>query len=263
MNSCRFWSEAPRRISPYRSCSIFEKRQVRILPSEVRRMRLQAPQKAWVTGAMIPISPLLSVLDPSEKPYRRAGLAGGVWRERAQREDCLEAGDDFAQGHDQFGRPKAVFFEGHELDEADNDVVAAREMGEGFDLIVVEAAQEDAVNFDAFEAGLLRGSDTSDYGGKTAGNAGDALEGGLIYGVHADSDAAEAGSFEGLGEAFQEMAVGGDGDVEGLAGRCAPGCQCADHLGEIASQEGFAAGQADFFDAQSDEVADEAEVFGG
>ena len=37
-----------------------ENRQVRILPSEVMRMRLQWPQKGCDTGAMIPISPMPS-----------------------------------------------------------------------------------------------------------------------------------------------------------------------------------------------------------
>jgi hypothetical protein len=44
-----------------------EKRQVRILPSEVRRTRLQWPQKGRETGAMMPISPR-----PSSKVKRRA-----------------------------------------------------------------------------------------------------------------------------------------------------------------------------------------------
>src|SRR6266850_2310843 len=48
---------APSRTTSRNECSTVEKRQVRIWPSAVRRMREQAPQKASVTGAMMPISP--------------------------------------------------------------------------------------------------------------------------------------------------------------------------------------------------------------
>ena len=54
-------------ITPSKSWSDCEKRHVRILPSEVSRTRLQLPQKACETGAMIPISPT-----PSSKVYRVA-----------------------------------------------------------------------------------------------------------------------------------------------------------------------------------------------
>ena len=60
MNSANSSSEAPRRIWPCRSWSQTENRQVRILPSEVMRMRLQCPQKGCDTGAMMPISPMPS-----------------------------------------------------------------------------------------------------------------------------------------------------------------------------------------------------------
>ena len=49
-------SLAPARNFVRRSCSVTLKRQVRILPSAVKRMRLQWPQNGSVTGAMMPIS---------------------------------------------------------------------------------------------------------------------------------------------------------------------------------------------------------------
>src|SRR5579883_2739148 len=57
MKSASSASVEPRRIWAWRSWSQTENRQVRILPSEVRRMRLQCPQKGLETGAMMPISP--------------------------------------------------------------------------------------------------------------------------------------------------------------------------------------------------------------
>ena len=60
--------EAPSRTTSRSECSTVEKRQVRIWPSAVNRMREQAPQKASVTGAMMPISPGA----PSAKRKREA-----------------------------------------------------------------------------------------------------------------------------------------------------------------------------------------------
>src|SRR5579859_123503 len=151
------------------------------------------------------------------------GFAGGVGREGAEGEDFAQALDDFAQGDDHLRGPEAIFFEGHEFDEADDDVFAAGEFAEGFDLVIVEAAKEDAVDFYAFEAGLLGGADAADDGGVAAGDAGDALEGWLVDGIHADGDAAQPGFLEGSCEVFEKMPIGGDGDVEAVAGGGAPG----------------------------------------
>ena len=109
-------------------------------------------------------------------------------------------------------------FERHELDEADDDVFVARELGEGFDLVVVEAAQQDAVDLDGAEAGVLGGADAVEDALEAAGNAGDAGEGFGVDRVHADGDAGEAGVFERRGEVCEQMAVGGEGDVERCVG---------------------------------------------
>ena len=177
--------------------------------------------------------------------------------------DGVETGDDFAQGNDHFGGPEAVLFEGHELDEADDDVFCACEMGEAFDLVVVEAAQQNAIDFDTTEAGLLRGADAANDSGKASGDTGYALEGLLIDGIHADGDAAQAGFFEGFGQLFEQVAIGGDGEIQSIACRGAPGRKLAHHLQEVLAEEGFSAGEADFFDAQIDEGANEAKVFAG
>jgi hypothetical protein len=99
------------------------------------------------------------------------GFAGGVGCERTQGMDGVQTGDDFAQGNDHFRGPEAVFFERHEFDEAHDDVFASGEVGEAFNLVVVEATQEDAVDFDALEAGLLGGADASENGCEAAGDA--------------------------------------------------------------------------------------------
>jgi molybdopterin-guanine dinucleotide biosynthesis protein A len=63
--------EAPARSGSRRSVSCSEKRQVRSLPSAVRRMRLQSAQNGSETGLMKPISPL-----PSAKRKTRAVACG-------------------------------------------------------------------------------------------------------------------------------------------------------------------------------------------
>ncbi len=256
-------SDAPLRIWPYKSCSILEKRQVRILPSEVSRIRLQAPQKAWVTGAMMPISPGPAFPRFHSEAVTAGGFAGGVGRKLAQGKELADSVDDLAQGNDHLRRPEAAFFEGHEFDESHDYIFFEGEAGEGFYLIVVEAAEEHAVDFDGTKAGLLSGANAAKDCRVAAGDAGDAFEDGLVYGVHADGDAAEACVFQGLGEGFEEMAVGGDGDVEAVSARGAPVGEFADHLGQVAAQERLAAGEADFFDAKIDEATDKAEVFAG
>ena len=154
-------------------------------------------------------------------------------------------------------------FEGHPLDEADDDVFRAREKAaKDFDLRLVEAAQEDAVDLDGAEAGGGGGTDAGEDAVKGARDAGDGGEGFGVDGVHGDGDAGQAGVAEGLGELGEEVAVGGEGDVEGGAGEGAQGGEGADEVEEAGAEEGLAAGETDFFDAERDEEADEAEVIG-
>ncbi len=67
-------------------------------------------------------------------------------------------------------------------------------------------------------------------------------------------------AFSGVGERVEQMAVGGEGEVERLAGEGAQAGQLLDQFDEAAAQQGFAAGEADLGDAEGDEEADEAEV---
>ena len=116
---------------------------MRILPSEVRRTRLHAPQKAWVTGAMMPISPT-----PSGKVIAARCLAGFARRQRHEGHHPVDALDDFSERNNDARRPQAVFFKGHELDEANHHIFFAGKAGKAFDFAVVEAAQQDAVDLE-------------------------------------------------------------------------------------------------------------------
>jgi len=59
------------------------------------------------------------------------------------------------------------------------------------------------------------------------------------------------------------MPVGCDGDIEWISGWSAPGGELADHFQQVFAQERLSAGEAHFFDTQVNEIADQAEVFGG
>jgi hypothetical protein len=209
------------------------------------------------------------------------GLAEGVGGEFDEACGCgaggtpgVEACKDLVQGDYGFGCPGFIFFQWHELDEADDDALAAGELGEGFDLRVVEAAEEDAVDLDRTEAGGLGGANAGEDALVAAGDAGDEGEGVGVDCIHADGDAGETCAGERCGERFEQMAVGGEGDVERAAGVVCGGGGAAgveggaelgelgDHVDQAGAEEGFAAGEADFFDAERDHEADHADVVG-
>ncbi len=91
------------------------------------------------------------------------------------------------------GVQRRSFFERHELDEADDDVFFASKSGKALDFVVVESAQQDAVDFERSQPGVASGANTAQHLVKAARNARDALEGGGVDGVHADGDAIEPG----------------------------------------------------------------------
>jgi len=160
------------------------------------------------------------------------------------------------------GGPQTPFFKRHELDEADDDVFRAGEVGECLNLIVIEAAQQNTVDFDGGEAGGACGSDAGQNGGVAAGDAGDALEGGRVYGIHADSDAVKAGILQGLSERVQQVAVGGKRQIKRLVPQGANVGEAFYEVDEAVAQQGLTAGEPDLGDAEGDKDADEAEVLG-
>jgi len=194
------------------------------------------------------------------KSVAASGFARCMGSEWAQRKDLAQARNDFSEWDNHFGGPQAAFFEGHEFNETDNDVLLAGKVGESFHLIVVEAAQQDAVDFDRPQASFLRGANPANDRGKAAGDARDSLKCGLIHGIHADGNTMQASGGQRRGQFSKQVPVGRDGYVERLALGRSPACEFADNLWKIAAQQRFAARQPDLFDAQRNEDADEAEV---
>ncbi len=102
---------------------------MRILPSEVSRTRLQAPQKAWLTRRDD-----ADFADAIGKCVAAGSFAGLAGRHGNERHLAADAFHDFFEGNDDFRRPEAAFFEGHELDESHDNVFFAGEPGESYDL---------------------------------------------------------------------------------------------------------------------------------
>jgi len=148
------------------------------------------------------------------------GFADVIWGELNKRPNGVEPLDNFVHADDRFRSPCAmawrfrVLFERHELDEADDNALAAGKLREGFDLGVVEATHEHAVDFHRPETGVLRGTDAVADTLEAARNAGDAGKGFVVDRIHAHRDALETGVSKRFGEAGEKMAVGGQGNVE-------------------------------------------------
>ena len=82
-----------------------------------------------------------------------------------------------------------------------------------------------------------------------------------VDGVHADRDPAQPGSRQGSGHFGQKVSIGSDGKVQRLTGRLGTQLGKLRQQGHKAlAQKGLASGQADFFDAQGDEDADDPQV---
>src|SRR5262249_37451578 len=157
-------------------------------------------------------------------------------------------------------RPHAVFFQRHELDEADHHAFLAGKAGKFHDLVVIEAAQEHAVDLHGLEACALGGANAGQHFLVSVGNAGDAGELGGMDGVHACGGAAQSGIFERKRQVFEQVAVGGDGNVRRVAIQSAKPGHIADEVYQAVAQQRLAAGQANFLDTQPDENSDQAQI---
>jgi hypothetical protein len=147
--------------------------------------------------------------------------------------------------------------ERHEFDEAEREVMFGGEEDERPDFVFVDAAHEDAIEFDAFEAGVDGGADAGEDEVKVA--AGDVFVEGGVEGIEADVDGADSGVAERDGDGGEACGVGGEGD----AFDAGDGGHGGGDVEEIGADEGFAAGEAEFAEAEGDGGMDDAEEFLG
>ena len=200
-------SVAPARSGSRRSVSRIENRQVRSLPSAVRRRRLQSAQNGSETGLMNPISP-----PPSANRKTRAVACGSRGSASSACRVSISARSS-SPVRTASVLPGAVAVERHELDEPDLVVARARELAEAQDLVLGEVAHRDRVHLDRAHA-LVRGDrrEAAQHLRQRVA-AGDLVEAVAGQRVDRDVDAVDAGGDEGVGVALEQVAVGGDGEV--------------------------------------------------
>ena len=88
----------------------------------------------------------------------------------ALRGQCRAAGMKFAmllkdliERDDDVRRPDAIFFQRHEFDEADHDAFFAGEARRSHDLIFIEAAQQNAIDFHRFQTDAFGGANAREH----------------------------------------------------------------------------------------------------
>jgi len=176
-----------------------------------------------------------------------------IGRGRAQVEQLLSAGEDFMAGHDHFLEPGAGGVERHEFDEAQTEVSFARELGERADFVVVQSANDDRIDFDGIKPEFL-GQRNAFEDLFQAVAARQFLEICLVERIKAEADALEAGVAEGPGFVGKQEAIGGHGQVynSGNLG------ETSDQFFDVVTEEGFAASEAEFLDAEACRETDDA-----
>src|ERR1700677_510233 len=106
------------------------------------------------------------------------------------------------------------------------------EFGEGDDLVLVEAAEKNAIDLDCTKALFLSSRNSSLNFFEATRNPGDSSEGIRLDRIHTDRQPRQPCPFQFLRLSFQEMAVGRNGYVERLVvGIRAQLGQLADELG--------------------------------
>src|SRR5579863_2464521 len=121
---------------------------------------------------------------------------------------------DLFERHHRGRGPRAVLFQGHELDEADCHAFFAREHPERNDLVFVEAAHQNAVHFQRPESGAARGANSRQDVVISIRHAGDPRKTIGIDRVHRNRHASEPRVLQWLREIRQQVTVGGESNVE-------------------------------------------------
>src|SRR3974377_1400876 len=145
----------------------------------------------------------------------KAVLASGfafLMRNLQQRPLSLYAFVNFLCRNHQFARPVTIRVQGHKFNKAHDDTALAGGGGEGFDFIVVEAAQENGVDLDRGKHGFLGRVDAA-HDRFVGPSARDFLEFDRVERVEADVDAIEARRNQVLTGIRPKVAVGGHRQV--------------------------------------------------
>lgn len=128
---------------------------------------------------------------------------------------------------------------------------------DGEDLVLVNGLFDDGVDFNGVKSEGCGGVDAFQHGRGVAVGVAHFAEGIWVECVETDGDAAQSGLVEAWSFLVEEDAVGGEGEI----GLWVLFGELADEVGEVFSEEGFAAGEADFLCSEADENGGEAGDF--
>ena len=207
------------------------------------RERVQSPQNGWVTEAMMPTSPLPSVVAPALRDLAAVLRVGRLYRKRS-----VHRGDDLGRGHDVVHPPAVGGADVHVLDEAERVARLAEVPRHRDDLILVHAALDDAVDLHG-QACRARRLDPLEHAVDGEVDVVHRPEGRVVHRVEAHRDPVEPGVGERLRLARQERRVGRQRDL-----RVELGQHPDQHL-DVAPDQRLAAGQAQLGDAELDRGA--------
>jgi hypothetical protein len=181
----------------------------------------------------------------SERPSAR-GSGRILHGDRAQLESSQQALKQLAPGHNHFFKPGPGGIEGHELDEAQTQRSIAGERGQGFNLVIVQAADDHSVDFNRRKTEFLRQRYAAEDFGQAV-TAGYFLEVLAVQGIEAEADPLETCDAQGLGFVRKEKAIGRHGQV----GNPAQPRDTGNQFFHVVSQKWFTSGQAYLFNAQT------------
>jgi hypothetical protein len=149
-------------------------------------------------------------------------------------------------GNDKRTIPMAVRVQRHELNKAHDDAGVAGEPGKGLDFVIIEAADEHSVDLGGRKGRFLGDINAVHDRGEGLG-ARDAFELDGVEGVEADVDALQACGDEPIATFRKELAVGGHREVLN-----AEVAEAGKETFDTVADKGFAAGDADFANAEAD-----------
>ena len=169
----------------------------------------------------------------------------------------MNAVDNFCGGHDLIHVPVVAIAHVHKFDESQDVFRVVEVLREVDNEVVVDAFLNDRVDFYGAKARLFGSADAFEYALGAMGATAHEIKGLVVNRVEAHGEAVQTGVFEALRFGGEEIAIGGEGEVLYAVDLR----EFGDEGFEVSTQEGFAAGDPDFVDAEIDKNSGEAGDF--
>ena len=166
--------------------------------------------------------------------------AAGRAADGPQRADASDAVENLVHGDKRVALHAGVLANRHDFDEANRDRPFARELGEGFEFVVVGAAHDHAVDFDRIEPGFHRSIEAAQYLTKSRSPR-DRFESPRVQRVKRKIDPPQTRTGQLAGLLREQEAVGREREVVHAGNRR----KQTHERCEVAAQQRLAAGQPD------------------